>query len=63
MEGVGLQFLSNVTSFFLVRMIGEKYIEFTSRSTKTFKGGLAYKELHNKQIRQYSQPGKSPPHS
>ncbi|XP_048775370.2 zinc finger MYM-type protein 2-like [Ostrea edulis] len=35
-----------------------KYIEFTGRSTKTFKGGLAHKELHNKQIRHYCQPGK-----
>lgn len=36
-----------------------KYIEFTGRSTKTFKGGLAHKELYNKQIRHYCQPGKS----
>eukprot|EP00105_Crassostrea_gigas_P009739 XP_011424812.1 PREDICTED: uncharacterized protein LOC105326458 [Crassostrea gigas] len=34
-----------------------KFIEFRGRSTKTFKGGLAHKELHNKQIRHYCQPG------
>uniref|UniRef100_K1QWU1 Uncharacterized protein n=1 Tax=Magallana gigas TaxID=29159 RepID=K1QWU1_MAGGI len=34
-----------------------KFIEFTGMSTKTFKGGLAHKELHNKQIRHYCQPG------
>lgn len=36
-----------------------KFIDFTGRSTKTFKGGLSHKELHNKQIRHYCQPGKS----
>ncbi|XP_062620651.1 uncharacterized protein LOC134282241 [Saccostrea cucullata] len=43
--------------FFLGEDNRGKYIEFTGRSTKTFKGGLAHKELHNKQIRHYCQPG------
>lgn len=34
-----------------------KFIEFTVRSTKTFNGGLAHKELHNKEIRHYCQTG------
>lgn len=36
-----------------------KYIEFTGRSTKNFKEGLAHWKLYNKQIRHYGQPGKS----
>lgn len=38
---------------------GGKYIEFTGRSTKNFKEGLAHWKLYNKQIRHYGQPGKS----
>lgn len=38
---------------------GGKYIEFTGRSTKNFKEGLAHWKLYNKQIRHYRQSGKS----
>lgn len=36
-----------------------KIHQFTGRSTKSSKGGLAHKKLYNKQIRHNCQPGKS----
>jgi len=36
-----------------------KYIEFTGRGSKTYKGGLKDRELTNKNIRHYCQEGKS----
>ena len=35
-----------------------KYVEFFGRKSKTFKGGLGQRELHNKRIKHYCEPGR-----
>jgi hypothetical protein len=46
-------------SALLIKLFSGRFIAFTGRSTKTYKGGLKDLELKNKKIAHYCQEGKT----